>query len=177
LSVTWGRSVISPGTPDSSTNKTDHHDIAEILLKVEFNTITLTQTLKYSRFCIDNIFVLFGGRDISTDSRHSNWYWRYPSSHRFVSLYSYDADFTWGFLKMNENKLSRFFNSTFCYIDNVLSLTTKNDTLRQKRLFNFPIINFQFMCSNIPAAPAYEVWLCPWIRKFQSLWYTSGFPW
>jgi hypothetical protein len=28
----------SPGTPASSTTKTGHHDIAEILLKVELNT-------------------------------------------------------------------------------------------------------------------------------------------
>jgi hypothetical protein len=33
----------SPGTPISSTNKTDHHDIAEILLNVALITITLTQ--------------------------------------------------------------------------------------------------------------------------------------
>ena len=32
----------SPGIPDSSTNKTDHHDITEILLKVVLNIITLT---------------------------------------------------------------------------------------------------------------------------------------
>jgi hypothetical protein len=32
----------SPGTPVSSTNKTDCHDITEILLKVVLNTITLT---------------------------------------------------------------------------------------------------------------------------------------
>jgi len=32
----------SSDTPVSSTNKTDHHDIAEILLKVALNTITLT---------------------------------------------------------------------------------------------------------------------------------------
>jgi hypothetical protein len=32
----------SPGTPVSSTNKTDFHDITEILLKVALNTITLT---------------------------------------------------------------------------------------------------------------------------------------
>jgi hypothetical protein len=31
----------SPGTPVSSTNKTCHHDITEILLKVALNTITL----------------------------------------------------------------------------------------------------------------------------------------
>jgi hypothetical protein len=35
----------SPGTPVSFTNKTDHHDITEILLKVALNTITLTPIL------------------------------------------------------------------------------------------------------------------------------------
>ena len=35
----------SPGSLVSSTNKIDHHDIAEILLKVALNTITLTLTL------------------------------------------------------------------------------------------------------------------------------------
>jgi hypothetical protein len=30
----------SLGTPVSSTNKTDHHDISEILLEVALNTIT-----------------------------------------------------------------------------------------------------------------------------------------
>jgi hypothetical protein len=37
-------------------------------------------------------------------------------------LYSYEADFIQGFLKKNENKLSRSFNFTFRYIDDVLSL-------------------------------------------------------
>ena len=39
-----GRSVVFSGysTLVSSTNKTDQHDIAEILLKVALNTITLT---------------------------------------------------------------------------------------------------------------------------------------
>jgi hypothetical protein len=37
----------SPGTPVSSTNKTDRLDITEILLKVELNTITLTQKPRY----------------------------------------------------------------------------------------------------------------------------------
>jgi hypothetical protein len=38
--VTCGR-WLSLGTPVSSTNKTDLHDITEILLKVAFNTIPL----------------------------------------------------------------------------------------------------------------------------------------
>jgi hypothetical protein len=33
---------VSPDTLFSSSNKTDHHDITEILLKVAFNTITLS---------------------------------------------------------------------------------------------------------------------------------------
>ena len=35
-----------PGTSVSSTNKTDLHDITEILLKLELNTITLTLTIQ-----------------------------------------------------------------------------------------------------------------------------------
>jgi hypothetical protein len=37
----------SPGTPVFSTDKTDHHDIAEILLKVALNTITITLFMTY----------------------------------------------------------------------------------------------------------------------------------
>ena len=37
----------SPGTPVSSTNKTDHHDITEILLKVASITITLTHSWQF----------------------------------------------------------------------------------------------------------------------------------
>jgi len=37
LAAVW----FSLGTPVSSTNKTDHNDITEILLKVAFNTITI----------------------------------------------------------------------------------------------------------------------------------------
>ena len=42
LSVTSDRSMISQGTPVFSTNKADHYDITEILLKVALNIITLT---------------------------------------------------------------------------------------------------------------------------------------
>jgi hypothetical protein len=38
-----GRSVVFSGTPVSSTNKTDCHDITEILLKVALNTINKTK--------------------------------------------------------------------------------------------------------------------------------------
>ena len=45
------RRWISPGTPVSSTNKTDHDDIAEILLKVVLNTITLVFLMLNNRNC------------------------------------------------------------------------------------------------------------------------------
>ena len=37
----------SPGTPISSTNKTDRRDITEILLKVALNTINQTKPVKF----------------------------------------------------------------------------------------------------------------------------------
>jgi hypothetical protein len=40
--------------------------------------------------------------------------------------------------------------------------------------FNFPIVNFPFICSYIPAAPAKGVYISQLI--FQSLWFLSGFP-
>ena len=47
---------LSPGTPVSSTNKIDRHDITEILLKVALNTITITLIWRkpdesYSKTC------------------------------------------------------------------------------------------------------------------------------
>ena len=43
MSVTCGRTVFfSPGAPVSYTNKINRHDIAEILLKVVLNTMTLS---------------------------------------------------------------------------------------------------------------------------------------
>jgi hypothetical protein len=35
--------LVSPGTPVSSTNKTDRHDLTEILLKVAINSIKQTK--------------------------------------------------------------------------------------------------------------------------------------
>ena len=47
-------------TPVSSTNKTDCHDITEILLKVALNTVSLNQTYNSSKFgkkhSLDNAF-------------------------------------------------------------------------------------------------------------------------
>ena len=49
----------------------------------------------------------------------------------------------------------------YLYIDNG-KLTTR---LYDKRVdFNFPIVNFPFLCSNIPSAPAYGVYVSQLIR-------------
>ena len=48
----------SLGTPVSSTNKTGRHDIAEILLKVAFNTIILILTATYIHFTFTTHFNL-----------------------------------------------------------------------------------------------------------------------
>ena len=47
--------MLSPGTPVTSTNKTNRHDIAEILLKVALNTITITLNL----CCKQRLFLTF----------------------------------------------------------------------------------------------------------------------
>ena len=40
--------------------------------------------------------------------------------------------------------------------------------------FNLPIVNFPFICSNIPAAPAYGVYISLSVDTiFQSLWFLS----
>ena len=49
----------SLGTLVSSTNKSDHHDITEILLKVTLNTTTVTQKLIMLVFCIMYFLCLF----------------------------------------------------------------------------------------------------------------------
>ena len=156
-------------------------------------------------FLIYNICVMFGGRvfqqtvGIPMDTNCA------PVIIDLF-LYSYEADCIQGLLKKNEKKLARFFNFTFRYIDDVLSLnnsrfgdfvyriypieleikdTTDTDRsasyldlhleidsegwLRTKLYderdnFSFPIVNFPFICSNIPAAPAYGVYISQMIR-------------
>ena len=152
-------------------------------------------------FLIDNIFVMFSGRVFQQAVGTSC-----ALLLADLFLYSYEADFIQGLLKKNEKKLTRSFNFTFRYIDDVLSLnnsrfgdfvdriypieleirdTTDTDRSvsyldlhleidREGRLrtklydkrddFNFPIVNFPFICSNIPTAPAYGVYLSQMIR-------------
>jgi hypothetical protein len=49
----------SPGTPVSSTNKTDHQDITEILLKLALSTLTPGMCLLYSsELLLWNVFIV-----------------------------------------------------------------------------------------------------------------------
>jgi hypothetical protein len=72
-----------PGIPVSSTNKTDHRDTTEILLKVAFNTITLTPTKHAthpaSTLRIHNVAVwlLFGQVPILRENYVATTYFRY----------------------------------------------------------------------------------------------------
>lgn len=121
-------------------------------------------------------------------------------------LYYYEADFIQELLRKKDKKLAISFNSTFRYIDDVLSLNNSKfgdyvdriypieleikdttDTVKsasyldlhleidnEGRLktklydkrddFSFPIVNFPFLSSNIPAAPAYGVYISQLIR-------------
>jgi hypothetical protein len=168
-----------------------------------------TDIINMLEFLIDNIFAMFGGRVFQqTVGIHMGTNCAPLLTDLF--LYSYEADFIQGLLKKNEKKLARSFNSTFSYIDDVLSLynsrfgdfvdsiypieleiknTTDTDRsasyidlhleidsdgrLRTKPYdkrddFNFPIVKFPFICSNIPAAPAYGVYMSQLIRYFRA---------
>ena len=72
-------------------------------------------------FFIDNIFAMFGGRVFQQKVG-------IPMATNCAPLladlffYSYEADFIQGILKKNEMKLTRSFNFTFRYIDDIFSL-------------------------------------------------------
>jgi hypothetical protein len=60
----------SPGTPVSSINKTDRHYIAEILLKVALNTITLIRNHDLLRWRLSMLTVTQIWRLISMKAHH-----------------------------------------------------------------------------------------------------------
>jgi hypothetical protein len=52
--------VVSPGTPVSSTNKTDRHNTTEILLKVALNTINQTKPKYMATGIVDTVNIKYG---------------------------------------------------------------------------------------------------------------------
>jgi hypothetical protein len=149
----------------------------------------------------------------STDSRHTNGYKLCFSSRRLVPLFVRGRLHTGASQEKEEKKLAiditRSFNFTFPYIDDVFSLTNYNfgdfvdriypisieikditdtdrsasyldlhlETESEGRLitklydkrdnFNCYLI-FLFICSNIPAAPAYGVYISQLIRYYRA---------
>ena len=80
-----------------------------------------TDIIKILEFLIDHIFVMFGGRvfqqtvDIPMGNNSA------PLLAELF-LYSYEADFIQGLLKKNGKRITRSFNFTLRYIDDLLSL-------------------------------------------------------
>ena len=155
-------------------------------------------------FLIDNIFVVFGGR-VFQQTIGIPMGTNCAPLLADLFLYSYEAEFVQNLLKNKQKKLAVQFNSTFRYIDDVLSInnnqfhdhlhaiyppeleikeTTEstssasyldlllskfNGSLTTKLYdkrddFDFPIVNFPFISSNIPESPAYGVYISQLIR-------------
>ena len=72
-------------------------------------------------FLIDNIFAMFGGHVFQPKVGMPMGTTCAPLL-ADLFLYSYETDFIQSLLKKNEKKLDRFFNFTFRYIDDALSL-------------------------------------------------------
>ena len=102
-----------------------------------------------------------------------------------------------GLLKNKENKLAKILNSSLHYVEDVteqflirwlfaphiiklnyrilltitclLLMKIKTQLFDKLDDFNFPIVNFPFISSNIPAAPAYGVYMLQLIRYLYGL--------
>ena len=98
-------------------------------------------------------------------------------------LYSYENEFLDKLIKEGKRKLVRKFNLSYRYNDDLISFSNKRSDsyldllftrdksnnittkLHDKRdAFGFHIVNFAFMSSNIPSAPAYGVYASQLIR-------------
>ena len=141
-------------------------------------------------FLIDNIFVSFGGtlfQQVVGIPMGTNC----APLLADLFLYSYESEFLQKLVKDKKIHEARAFNFTFRYIDDVLSIKLEvketTDTASSASFldlylefddsgqlstkiydkrddFNFKIINFPNMCSNIPASPAYGVYISQLIR-------------
>ena len=156
--------------------------------------------IKMLEFLIDNIFVVFYGKGLPADSRHSIGNKLYPSSCRHIfywsriyTVFALNRQETVGIsvqlhidsvLSINnpdfENYMGQMYpiglgiknmtesNTSAAYQD--LHLSTGRDgqlytSIYDKRNdFNFHIINFPFLRSNIPASSAYGVFISQLIQ-------------
>ena len=100
MSVTCGRSLVFCGTPVSTTNKIDCHDIAEILLKVALKTITLTLINFYFRehLGIDPLDNTVDLTDPVCDAFYKNFYLRLATVNS--SIYDKVCAYWWYLIKL-----------------------------------------------------------------------------
>jgi hypothetical protein len=135
---------------------------------------------KMLEFLIDNIHVVVGGQVFQQSTG-------FPMGTNCAPLladlflYSYETELIQKLLHEKKKSLAVAFNSTFRYIDDVLSVNTTHFHLcrfdifqwtrdqRHHRVFYIRFIfwctiNFPYLCSNIPASPAYGVYISQLIR-------------
>ena len=166
---------------------------------------TEEQVIQMLEFLIDNIFVQFGGK-IFQQTIGIPMGTNCAPLLADLFLYSYETEFLQHLVRNNKIKVARSFNSSFRYIDDVLSInndkfaeyipliyppeleikeTTDTDhsvsfldlhlefddsghlstKIYDKRDdFNFDIVNFPNLDSNIPTSPAYGVYISQLIR-------------
>ena len=81
-----------------------------------------TDIFNMLEFLIDNIFVMFGGRVFQQTVGYIPMGTNCAPLLADLFLYSYESESIQGLLMKNEKRLTRSFNFTFRYIDDVLSL-------------------------------------------------------
>ena len=113
---------------------------------------------------------------VSTDDLYSNGY-RLCSTTRRCALTRLRDRFSSGFLKNKDSKLAQTFPTSAIYIifchrtilsphliyPNELELKDTTDS-RKSASIVFPIVNFPFISTNIPAPPAYIIYMSQFIR-------------
>jgi hypothetical protein len=62
------------------------------------------------------------------------------------------------------------------YLDIHLRIDSEVAVKNKRDHFNFPIVNFPFICSTIPEAPVNWSLYLSVHAIFQSMWFLSGFP-
>ena len=96
--VTCYRSVVFPGPPVSSTNKTDRHGITELVLKVALNTIKQTNKSKsvyYKSTCqlmnMSNVklySIIFSHKSSNSFDEMNGFITRQPTGKHFVYIFN-----------------------------------------------------------------------------------------
>ena len=94
----------SPGTSVYSTNKTDRHNIAEILLKVALNTTTLNLNVQFTSFSLSifSVMAVYDMHKYLTKINTSSITDSYPAMTAFTDQYSLPNIFFWYWSVINK---------------------------------------------------------------------------